>query len=231
MNCTFGIVDDAGKTVTSIAPGAYQVLVTTPIGFASPDLSGTTDMTACKGSAQFQLTGPGVSISTTLDDGDSDHDQLGATFLKSGTYVAVDNNQPSVARVSFTTLASGTPTAPVVATTAPPVQATQSGPSSAVAPGPLRGALNGTVRSTGLVSLFRKGRAVSSLVAGRYTFVIVDQSTRSGFLLGRVHRAATAITKTGFIGKHTLTVDLKPGQWFFYSGATGKKSYFIVVAA
>ena len=33
MNCTFSIVDDSGKPVTAIAPGTYQVMVTTPIMF------------------------------------------------------------------------------------------------------------------------------------------------------------------------------------------------------
>ena len=33
MNCTFSIVDDAGRPVTTIAPGSYQVEVTTPIMF------------------------------------------------------------------------------------------------------------------------------------------------------------------------------------------------------
>jgi hypothetical protein len=32
-----------------------------------------------------------------------------------------------------------------------------------------------------------------------------------------------------FVGKHTATVDLKTGQWMFYS-SPGAKNYFIVVA-
>src|SRR5579884_269074 len=71
MNCTFTITDDSGAKVTSIPPGSYQVQVTSPVAFGGVDLSGTNDMTACKGSVQFHLTGPGVSISTTLEDGDA----------------------------------------------------------------------------------------------------------------------------------------------------------------
>ena len=33
MNCTFGIFDDAGRPVNTIAPGTYQVEVETPIMF------------------------------------------------------------------------------------------------------------------------------------------------------------------------------------------------------
>ena len=33
MNCTFSIVDDPGRPVTAIAPGTYQVEVSTPIMF------------------------------------------------------------------------------------------------------------------------------------------------------------------------------------------------------
>src|SRR5579872_843673 len=72
MNCTFTIVDDSGKTVTAIAPGKYQVDVRTPLAFGTiPIPSGTdpNDMTACRGVPQFQLTGPGVNLFTTLTAG------------------------------------------------------------------------------------------------------------------------------------------------------------------
>ena len=119
MNCTFVMTDESGKTLTSVAPGNYQILVTSPVPFAAVDLAGINDMTACKGSAQFALTGPGVSLTTTLDDGDSDNAFLYATFAPSSTYTAVDNTQPAVAHFSFTTTASGTP----VPVTAPTVHA------------------------------------------------------------------------------------------------------------
>ena len=106
MNCTFTMTDDAGKTLTSVAPGNYQILVTSPVPFAAVDLSGINDMTACKGFAQFALSGPGVSVTTTMDNGDSDNAVLYATFAPSSTYTAVDNIQPAVAHFSFTTTAA-----------------------------------------------------------------------------------------------------------------------------
>ena len=72
MNCTFTIVDDSGKPVTSIAPGAYQVDVRTPVVFGTlpiPIGMASTDFTACKGVPMFQLAGPGVNVSTTMTAG------------------------------------------------------------------------------------------------------------------------------------------------------------------
>ena len=103
QNCTFTMTDDAGNAVGAIAPGTYQVEVQTPGDFGAVDLNGITDMTACRGFVQFQLTGPGVSIQTTLDDGDSDFALATGVFRPNATYTAADENQPSVARVVFTT--------------------------------------------------------------------------------------------------------------------------------
>ena len=107
MNCTFTITDDDGTRVSSIAPGTYQIQVSSPVVFAAVDLSGINDFTACKSFVQFQLTGPGVNLVTTLQDGDEDKDVFTETFQPSSTYTARDLNQPSVARAVFTTTASG----------------------------------------------------------------------------------------------------------------------------
>ena len=39
------------------------------------------------------------------------------------------------------------------------------------------------------------------------------------------------MTGTTFVGKRSVTLDLRAGQWFFYSTFVGKKTYFIVVTA
>src|SRR4029078_799480 len=80
LNCTFVITDDDGKRVSSIAPGTYQVLVRSVVVFALVDLSGIDDFTACKVFVQFQLSGPGVSTFTNLQEGDEDVDSFKATF-------------------------------------------------------------------------------------------------------------------------------------------------------
>jgi hypothetical protein len=234
MNCTFAITDDSGKKVSSIAPGTYQVQVTTPVVFADVDLSGTYDMTACKSFVQFQLTGAGVNDSTTLQDGDLDNDFLNATFQPSSTYTAVDNNQPSVARVVFTTTATGSPTAPAGSSTSSTSQSSSSKGStqpslvgSAIVA--FRGNLAASIDAAGRLTLKTKGKPVATLRAGLYTFSVHDDSAKSGFSIQRVKASAIALTGIGYKGTHVKTVQLKAGQWTFFSPG-GKKNYFIVVS-
>src|SRR5215210_6355473 len=59
MNCTFTIVDDFGRRVTSIAPGSYQIEVSTPIMFklvvpGGPDVDhiAPNDFSGCRGWVQ-----------------------------------------------------------------------------------------------------------------------------------------------------------------------------------
>src|SRR6478735_8324189 len=89
MNCTFTISDDSGRRVSTIPPGTYQVQIQTPVAFGAVDLTGTSDMTACKSFVQFQLTGPGVDLASTLGDGDSAFWLYTETFQPGGTYTAV----------------------------------------------------------------------------------------------------------------------------------------------
>ena len=233
MNCTFTITDDSGKTVSSIAPGAYQVQVTTPIPFAAEDPS-QTDFTACKGFAQFQLSGPGVSVYTTLDDGDGGFEQFTATFKPSSTYTAQDNNQPTVAHGVFTTTATGTPPTPSLPTgsggSSTGVKPTVSHDIAGSAVVPFRGNLAATVDAAGRLALTSKGKPVGTLTAGLYTFAVVDKSATSGFTIQKLKASAIALTAVGYKGTHVKTIDLKAGQWIFFSPG-GKKSYFIVVAA
>src|SRR4029079_780206 len=81
-------------------------------------------MTACRGSAQFQLTGPGVNMTTTLSAGCEADYVTTLTLQPAATYVAQDLNkqtaahasssahnvtQLSVAHATFTTLSAGGP--------------------------------------------------------------------------------------------------------------------------
>ena len=104
-NCTFTILDDSGRQISQIAPGTYQVQLNEPqplIANGSPGPSGP----ACNGLAAFQLTGPGVTLTTSIDNGDGVN-LFTETFQPGATYVAVDNNQPAVARLVFTTSSAG----------------------------------------------------------------------------------------------------------------------------
>jgi hypothetical protein len=238
MNCTFTITSDNGSRVSSIVPGTYQVFITTPMVFADVDLTGVSDMTACKSFTQFSLTGPGVNVSTTLQDGDEDKELDKATFQPSSTYVAVDNNQPGVARVSFTTAATG-----AAADVNSPTQTSSSSKgdvqsglvgssskSSTQTPAPLalRGTLVATVNASGTPKLTFQGKGVTALKAGRYTVSASDKSKKGGFIIQQFKGGATTVTGVAFVGTHTKTLNLRAGQWFFYPTFVGAKRYFIV---
>jgi len=232
MNCTFVVVDDTGKRVSSIAPGSYQVYVTTPQVFANVDLSGVFDMTACKSYTQFQLTGPGVNQSTTLQDGDEDKDLLQVTFAPSASYTFVDNNQPGVTRTVITTTATGTPTASTGGgNTSSGTSGSSKGSSQPSLVGsaavPFRGNLAATVNTSGKLTLTLKGKPVGTLKSGLYTFTVHDNSAKSGFTVQKLKSAATALTGVAYKGTHVKSIQLKAGQWTFFT-PSGAKNYFIV---
>jgi hypothetical protein len=233
LGCTFTITNDAGATVTSIAPGDYQLLIITPGPFGASVLAGNTDFTACRGFVQFELAGPGTNLSTTLDYGDLDHELDQVTFAPSSTYVAQDLNQPSVAHWTLTTTASGTPTAPTspATTTSPgPPRPAVPKTTASAKPGRLLGTLAASVTTAGKVTLTYQGHAIDSLSAGRYTITVSDHSKQSGFILRQIRRAAVTVTTGLFVGTRSVTLTLAPGEWFFYSTSAGKESNFIVVA-
>ena len=237
MNCTFTLTDDSGKRLTSIPPGNYQVDVNTPVlfGYLDPKLGG------CSGDGygyvNFQLTGPGVNLSTTIDAGcETDYLFPPTTFKANATFTAQELSQPSVTRSVFTTLASGSPsTPPTNAYTPTSGKGTTSqdivgsGISAAV-----RGTLTGTVSASGKPTLTSKGKTVSILKPGRYTFVLTDQDPKRGFILvihqtGYTAPKSTDLTGVGFVGKRRTTVALKAGMWMYYSG-DGKFYHFLVIA-
>jgi hypothetical protein len=241
MNCTFTITGDNGAKVSTITPGTYQVFITTPQVFADVDLTGVSDMTACKSFTQFSLTGPGVNLATTLQDGDEDKELDRATFQPSGTYTAVDNNQPGVARVTFSTAASGSASdvnSPTQSSTSGKgdVQSsllnssTKSSTGTSTSTLPMRGTLVGTVNVAGKPKLTFDGRAVTTLKSGRYSISVSDHSKKGGFLIQGVKQGATTVTGVAFIGKRTEMVDLRAGQWFFYPTFVGAKTFFIVTS-
>src|SRR5262245_29886949 len=120
MNCTFTLVDDFGKHISSIPPGSYQIEVSTPIMFklvrpggVGVDDIAPNDFTGCKGWVQFQLTGPGVDLFSTLDSGCDAFLLLPAQNFKPGaTYTFLDLNQPGVTRTTLTVDRDGSPQAP-----------------------------------------------------------------------------------------------------------------------
>jgi len=222
MNCTFAIVDDAGRPVTAIPPGAYQLEVSTPIMFKLVRPGGVTvdniapnDYTGCKGWVQFQLTGPGVNIFTTLDTGCDAFLILPVqTFKANSTYTATDLNQPNVAHATFSTLATGSPTIPKspYGTTSGKGTVQQDIVGSAA----IKATLSGSVAPTGLPALKNSGKAVSTLKSGRYRFAISDQSKKASFTLEAVNGGTVKNLTTGpFVGRHSVALVLTPDRWMY----------------
>ena len=236
MNCTFTIVDDYGKRVTSIAPGTYQVEVSTPIMFklvrpggVGVDDIAANDFTGCKGWVQFQLTGPGVDLFSTLDSGCDAFLLLPAqTFKASSTYTFQDLNQPGVTRTTITVDKDGTPPVPP---TNPYTKTSGKGDTSVDPVGagrvPIIGTTNATLSKSGALSMTKKGKTVLTLKTGKYKFVITDDSSKGGFVIEPVSGKPKNLTSTKFVGKLSKGAVLKPGRWMYHSSA-GKSYYFLV---
>jgi hypothetical protein len=232
MNCTFTMTDDSGQPVTAIAPGNYQVEVLTPVMFRLVDVQGraANDFTGCKGWVQFQLTGPGVDLQTTLDAGCATLALLPATSFKPGsTYVAQDMNQPSVARMAFTTLTSGSPPA----VTNPSGTGNGKGISSVDVVGSslnakTQGTLAATLTPSGKSLLTTRGREVTTVPPGLYQFVVTDEDAKGSFTLRKVGATAgKQLTGGPFVGKQSVNVRLTPGRWMYWAGAATPRTFVV----
>lgn len=218
--CTFTVVNDAGQQVTAIAPGTYELDVSTPIMFRLLAPGGPSanpnDFTGCKGWVQFQMTGPGVNVFSTLDNGCSSDNVIGTwTLQPSSTYTLEDLNQPAVTKMTITTLAGGTPQLPTQSpydtTSGKGTLSTDLIGSSA----PVRGSVQGKLAANGKLTLTLKGKPVSKLKSGRYTFAITDQDRNGGVSLQVNVKdvAATQLSGQAFVGTKKTTVVLSAGRW------------------
>jgi hypothetical protein len=227
-----------GTTVGS-ASGAPSVI---PAGYYTVLLSAPGE---CVQIPLFQLKGPGENIQSDMSGGELNTMVLSAYFAPNSTYTWSDYANPTVA-YAFTTSATvvGSP-ASLDASSSAAASSSPAGTSSGTqqaaptsqdvvgsaittAAPTIRGALAGAVSAAGKLSLRFKGRYVASLSAGRYTLTVTDASTSRGFTLGEMKHQATSLTGTAFTGTRSLSVDLTAGQWFFASGLSGPRTYFIV---
>ncbi len=226
MNCTFTIQNDAGQTVSAIPPGNYQVDIRTPLAFGTVPLAGVTDMTACRGAPQFQLSGPGVNIFTTMTAGCEADKTFPATFQPGQSYTAQDLNQPSVTHTVFTIQTSGSPTAPPSIIGSGQGQASQDLVGSGI--GTVKGTLAATLSANGALSLTSKGKPVSTLSPGRYTIMLLDRDPKGSFtILGPKAKSPTNLTGVKFVGRHSQTITLGSGRWTYYAGLASLH-YFLV---
>jgi hypothetical protein len=182
---------------------------------------------------QFDLAGPGVKLVTDMSHAEDPSAAFLETFQPSSTYTYRDDNHPSVVWTFATSAETIASSGSGVTTTSSTGSSKPSGATSSTdivgsAILPYRGKLAGTVSPAGKLALAFKGKSVDKLKGGRYKFTVVDQSSSRAFMLQQIRKRPLTLTGAAFVGKHTVTLDLKLGQWMFYSPA-GKKQYFIVV--
>ena len=238
-NCTFTVTNDAATTVTTLAPGSYEVEISTfdPWAFVGSGSPGS--LQDCGGYAQFSMTGPGVNLMTTLGEGDVSSELDSVTLQAGGTYTMEDASNVAGSKTTLVTSTTGSagsvsgPSSSSSSSSSSAGSSSSSTKTSAIGtkiPGTtvLRGTLVGAVAASGKVTLTLKGKPVEDLTAGRYAFSIVDQSRSTGFTLQAVHSAPIIVTGGEFVGKHTTSITLNSGQWLYYGTVVGKKTYFIV---
>ena len=76
--------------------------------------------------------------------------------------------------------------------------------------------LKGTVGPGFTIRLTQNGKAVKSLKAGTYKFVIADKSSIHAFDLDGPHGFAKDFTTVPFVGTKTVTLKLKAGSYKYY---------------
>jgi hypothetical protein len=211
---------DGTQVSGTIPPGTYQVIY---------DNLGADDLAV---DHAFHLSGPGINFAPAPTIVQS---TLSVTFVANGVYTLQDDLHPTLERRSFTaTTSGGTDAPPVAAPTSPPKSTTKAVSNDIVgsdvvnpASLPLRGTLTGAISATGKLTLLFKGKVVGELRSGKYRFAIDDRTPKLAFKVQRIKKDAVNLTGVRFVGRHTATVALVPGQWWFSSGA-GKRTYFIV---
>jgi hypothetical protein len=232
MKCHFTMRVDSGAAVTAgtaIPYGTYQLVVSTPIPFSN-------GLGGCE-YINFSMTGPGVSYSTQLGQGDGTQEVTTQNFASGANYTASDSTVAPGTTITFS--ASSTPVAGSAASSGGS-PSSSSGKGSAASQSPLgsnagsasssglkfKGDLAGIVSATGKLTLTFKGRPVVSLPQGQYTLKVTDKSTKAGFIVdGGGHKMT--VTSVGFKGPKTVTLNVTIGQWDYTSKAGAAKIYFV----
>jgi hypothetical protein len=228
-NKTVTVTDASGNPVgtssgapTTIPAGTYNVLISDP-AFVSDVV--------------WDLAGPGVKLVTSMSSGEEISEAWVETFAANSTYTYRDDNRPPAVWTFVTSSSSAPastgPTAPPTSTTPIPSSTNGQAPSTDLvgsAAAVYRGTLLGAVSAAGKATLTLRGKAVTSLKAGRYTITVKDASAKAGFNIQEIRKGATTITTAAFRGTKSRTLVLTAGQWFFYPTFVAPKTYFIVVA-
>jgi len=78
------------------------------------------------------------------------------------------------------------------------------------------GTVQAAVDASGKLKLTLRGRAVKTLVSGKYSFSVSDSSTQNAVTLRRTGGSAQTLTGPSFVGKKTVGLTLAAGQWKLY---------------
>ena len=170
------LVTAEGTLVRNLAPGAY-----------------TLDVTDRGDEHNFHLTGPGVDVSTGVEE--LGHRTFNVSFADGQTYRYVCDVHPTSMRGSFT---AGTPRAPAPR-----------------APRTGRRLVVGTIGPGRTIALgLRATRRARTLPAGAYTIVVRDRSSRDNFHL--VGPGVNRRTGVRFRGTRRWRVTLRRGAVYRY---------------
>jgi hypothetical protein len=214
---------DGSQVAGTIPPGTYTVIY---------DNLGADDLAV---DHAFHLSGPGINFAPPATVVQA---TFSVTFSANATYTLQDDLHPTLERRTFVAGGSGggsdTGAVSTSTSTSTPKSTTKAVSNDIVGADivdasklPLRGTLTGAISSTGKLTLLYKGKVVGELKSGKYRFAIDDQTSKLAFKVQRLKKDAVTVTGVKFVGRHTATVPLDPGQWWFFSGA-GKKIYFLV---
>jgi len=213
MNCSFTLTKD-GRSVGTLEPGEYSVVVTTPVPYANPDqqASSIVYLPICDGSARFSLTGPGVNLHSTVGDGNQVRAQYSVTLQPSASYTAADDKGQSLGRFVFGTSGASQDAGSSAGTSTDTAAATK---------------LDVSTTSAGAVKLVLGGKLVTRVRPGSYTLVLNDRSAKAGYTLRSPSGKLVRVTTAKFVGKASKRVKLGAGRWLLALG-NGKARTLIV---
>ncbi len=237
---TFTMTTASGAPLGSPSPPGQVI----PAGYYAIVVDDTAEI----GSMTFHLSGPGVDLRTTNDEGADSEDSYYVTFQPNSVYSYSDAVNPNLPPEYFSTSGTlvgsappgtGTNTTPgstgagstgsgsPVGTKTGTATASKTGSKAATV---ARGTLVGTVTKTGTTLRLASGKVVSKLETGRYTLVVHDSTKKDGFTLRGVESDPIAASGVAFTGTKTIKVTLLAGQWLYYATLGTRSHYFHVTA-
>jgi hypothetical protein len=202
---------------TVIPPGPYLLIVKSDVPDEKDDYH------------LFHLSGAGVDMSSDLLPCENPREIYTINLRPNSTYVYEDGRHPELPKVVFTTSGSGSSADTSSTATVHSAGGYLGSVSNSELLGSkaVRGTLSGKVTAVGL-TLSAKGKAVSMIKSGRYRVTVDDRTSKLGFTIAKAQKTAVPVTRAPYVGKHTVTLNLTPGRWTFWSAPGAKHSFTVV---